>query len=75
MDGKEQLPECVKATLEKGPKHPILNKFDEKTIEAEVSALIEPHEGLGMSQDIISGINIASYRYIQDKKLDEKIFF
>ena len=68
LNRQEQLPEYVNATLTKGPKHPIQNKFDEKAAAAAVRELIEHHESLGISQDIINDINIASYRYIQDNK-------
>ena len=65
LDGREQLPEYVKAKLAKGPTHPILNRFDETATAVEANALIERHQGLGMSQDVIIETNIASYRYIQ----------
>lgn len=61
MEGNKQFPEYVTTTLAKGPTHPILNRFDEKTTVVEVSALIAHHEGVGMSQDIINDRNIASY--------------
>ena len=66
LDNIKNVPEYVRATLANGPRHPLLTKFDEKAIAAEINALIEHHEKIGMSQDIINDINIASYRYIRD---------
>ena len=66
LDTNENLPEYVRATLSKGPNHPILDTFDEKYIAAEMNSLIEHHEKLGMSQDTINDINVASYKYIKD---------
>ncbi len=71
LEANEHLPEYIKVTLSTGPKHPVLTKFDEKATAAEVNELIEHHESLGMSQDIINDINIASYRYIKDVKNKE----
>ena len=45
LDGREQLPEYVKAKLAKGPTHPILNRFDETATAVEANALIERHQG------------------------------
>ena len=46
LDNIKNMPEYVRATLAKGPRHPVLTKFDEKDIAAEINALIEHHERL-----------------------------
>ena len=58
-------PKYVLDTLALGPKNPVLEKFDRKTMLAETDLLLNQLQEQNVSNETISGINIATINYIK----------
>ena len=58
-------PKHVLDTLALGPKNPVLEKFDRKTMLAETDLLLNQLQEQNVSNETISGINITTINYIK----------
>ena len=59
-----RLPRYVLDTLALGPKNPVLDKFNEKEVSAEMDHLLNRLKSIGISNDVINDINVAAPKNI-----------
>ena len=59
-----RLPRYVLDTLALGPKNPVLDKFNEKEVSAEMDHLLNRLKSNGISNDVINDINVATPKNI-----------
>ena len=60
-----QLPRYVLDTLVLGPKNPVLDKFNEKEVSAEIDHLLNRLKSNGISDNVINDINVATPKNIR----------